>query len=258
MLKKERLITITKLTNKKGIITVNEIVKRLAVSNMTVRRDLDELASDNHLIRIHGGAQSIHYIKEKELSRIEKQSIHVAEKSQIAHIVANKINNGETVFLGPGTTNELVVEFLDVDYIRLVTNSLPVFEAFKTHSNYELCLVGGTYRQHSGAFIGSLTNEFLTKLRMNKAFVSVNGVFNNNLTNASPEEGRTQSIALNNSHERYAVADHYKINFEDFYSFYQLNNVDGLITDSNISIQDIQHYQTFTDVITNKKYVKEI
>lgn len=258
MLKKERLITITKLTNKKGIITVNEIVKRLAVSNMTVRRDLDELANDNRLIRIHGGAQSIHYVKEKELSRVEKQGIHVAEKRQIAYIVAKKINNGETIFLGPGTTNELVAEFLDVDYIRLVTNSLPVFEAFKVHSNYELCLVGGTYRQHSGAFIGSLTNEFLSKLRMNKAFVSINGVLNNSLTNASPEEGQTQSIALNNSRERYIVADHYKLNLEDFYSFYQLNNVDGIITDSNISAQDIQHYQTYADVITNKKHAKEI
>lgn len=254
MLKKERLMTISQLTDQKGIVTVREIVRRLAVSNMTVRRDLDELAKENRLIRIHGGAQSLHYVKDKELSRSEKQQLHVAEKQQIVRIVAAKIQNNETIFLGPGTTNELVATHLNVANIRIVTNSLPVFESFEAHHhNYDLCLVGGTYRPHSGAFIGSLTNEFLAKLRMSKAFVSVNGVLNNQATNASPEEGQTQRIALQNSHETYIVADHYKLNFEDFYNFYQLDMVTGLITDPAVTDRDRRHYQMYTNVITNYK-----
>ena len=47
MLKKERLLTIVEMVNKKGILTVNEIINQLDVSDMTVRRDLDELASEN-------------------------------------------------------------------------------------------------------------------------------------------------------------------------------------------------------------------
>lgn len=56
MLKKERLLTIVEMVNKKGILTVNEIINQLDVSDMTVRRDLDELEKSGKLLRVHGGA----------------------------------------------------------------------------------------------------------------------------------------------------------------------------------------------------------
>ncbi|MGC2930663.1 DeoR family transcriptional regulator, partial [Enterococcus faecium] len=61
MLKKERLLTIVEMVNKKGILTVNEIINQLVVSDMTVRRDLDELEKSGKLLRVHGGAQSLSY-----------------------------------------------------------------------------------------------------------------------------------------------------------------------------------------------------
>ena len=61
MLKKERLLTIVEMVNKKGILTVNEIINQLDVSDMTVRRDLDELEKSGKLLRVHGGAQSLSY-----------------------------------------------------------------------------------------------------------------------------------------------------------------------------------------------------
>lgn len=56
MLKKERLLTIVEMVNKKGILTVNEIINQLDVSDMTVRRDLDELEKSGKLLRVHGGS----------------------------------------------------------------------------------------------------------------------------------------------------------------------------------------------------------
>ena len=68
MLKKERLLTIVEMVNKKGILTVNEIINQLDVSDMTVRRDLDELEKSGKLLRVHGGAQSLSYTLDQELS----------------------------------------------------------------------------------------------------------------------------------------------------------------------------------------------
>lgn len=59
MLKRERLLKIIDKVNTNGIITVNEIMQHLKVSDMTARRDLDELEKAGKLVRIHGGAQSI-------------------------------------------------------------------------------------------------------------------------------------------------------------------------------------------------------
>lgn len=57
MLKKERLVKIAQKVNQNGIITIQEIMDELGVSDMTVRRDLDELEKSGKLLRVHGGAQ---------------------------------------------------------------------------------------------------------------------------------------------------------------------------------------------------------
>ena len=254
MLKDERLLTIRNLVDRKGIVTVNEIGESLGVSTMTVRRDLEELADQKELVRIHGGAQSTNFKPLTELSRNEKRSIHVNEKRKIAATIAALIIPGDTIYIGPGTTNEMIAQYLKKPDVRIITNSLPVFQSFQDRADFfSLQLIGGRLRARSGAFIGSLANEMLAHLTTTKAFISVNGIADNHISNASPEEGQTQRIALDNAGMKLVVADHFKLNRQDFYSFYDLDQTDGLITDPGISRDDLQHYNTFTHVITIKE-----
>ncbi|AVK99458.1 DeoR/GlpR family DNA-binding transcription regulator [Pediococcus inopinatus] len=256
MLKNERVATILSTVNQSGVVTVQELVNELNVSSMTIRRDLEELEQEHRIVRVHGGAQSIHTSDQREASYIQKRKLHVAEKSGIAQQVASMIAEDETIFLGPGTTNELVSKYLNLANLRIVTNSLPVFEQFRNeHSEYELFLVGGTYRERSGAFIGSLANGLLKNLKMHKAFVGVNGINGNSIMNANSDEGQTQSIALDQAQKKFVVADHSKLNRNDFYAFYHLDKCDGLITDQDIDSATLQKYQKLTKVYnsTNKK-----
>lgn len=54
MLKKERLLKILEIVDQQDIVTVNELITTLGVSDMTIRRDLDELDKSGKLIRLHG------------------------------------------------------------------------------------------------------------------------------------------------------------------------------------------------------------
>ena len=112
MLKKERLVRITQMVNQKGIISINEIMEQLEVSDMTARRDLDELEKSGKLLRVHGGAQSLSFSMDHERSHLEKSSVQIEEKTRIAHKAASLIQEGETIFLGPGTTIQLLAEQL--------------------------------------------------------------------------------------------------------------------------------------------------
>ena len=111
-----------------------------------------------------------------------------------------------------------------------------------------MILVGGNYRQRSGAFIGGLANDTLGELKFNKAFVGVNGIHNESMMTANTEEGTSQSVALNNAKEKIVLADKFKINRDDFYQFYNLYDVDRLITNPDISEEIMTHYQQFTKV----------
>lgn len=237
------------MVNENGILTVNKIIEELHVSDMTVRRDLDELEKARKLLRIHGGAQSLTFSLDHELSHVEKTTVHAEEKKQIITYAAQMIQDGETIFLGPGTTVEMLANHIRGRNIRIITNSYPVFKALNNHYPTVIILTGGEYRSNTGAFIGPLTNLVLNKLKFTKAFIGCNGILNDEITTYSLKEGEAQEIALNNSRNTYLLADYTKFNREDFYVYYNLHNFDALITDNKVSKELIQHYHQYTKII---------
>ena len=142
MLKRERLHKIVDMVNSQGIITVNEIINELKVSDMTVRRDLDELDKAGKIVRIHGGAQSISYSINQELSHTEKQELQIDEKRKIAQLAASYVEDGDTIYLGPGTTIELLAQYLINKRIRIITNYYAVFEILKQSDSADILLTG--------------------------------------------------------------------------------------------------------------------
>ncbi len=239
MLKEERLSTVLELVNKNGVIDVNELIRMMNVSDMTIRRDLAELEKRGQINRIHGGAQSINLYKKEELSHEKKQIIHPEEKKAVVQKALKLISEDDTIFLGPGTTIEMLAQSLSFNHLRVITNSLPVFTILKAKAtNYQIYLVGGEYRELTGAFFGEITNKMLMNFRFGKAFVGANAVKDNRVMTATIEEGTTQNIALNNSTERYLLVDSSKLNVEDFYTFFQLDKMTALITNDEESYEN--------------------
>ena len=185
MLKEERQSIIINLLNEKGIIKVSDITDIINVTEMTVRRDLQELDRKGLLKRIHGGAKLNQVNIEKELSHKEKQNINIDSKIDIAKKICRLINEGDSIFLGTGTTIEIVYDYIDVNYLKIVTNSIYVFNKFVNDQRYELILIGGSYRSRTGAFVGSIANDTLSKIKINKSFIGVNGIFDNKVFNSS-------------------------------------------------------------------------
>lgn len=249
MLKKERLVKIAQKVNQKGIITISEIMEELNISDMTARRDLDELEKSGKLFRVHGGAQSLSFSMDHELSHSEKSSVQIEEKKRIVHKAAQFIQEGEIIFLGPGTTMQLLAEQLCGRNIRVITNNLAVFNILVNHSPTEVILTGGEYRENTNTFVGPITNSILSKLKYTKAFISCNGIHNGDITTYSLDEGESQEIALDNSKARYLLADSKKFNRADFYIYYSLYSFDSIITDNEIDEETLEHYKEYTQII---------
>lgn len=252
MLKRERLARILQSVNEKGTISVSEITEKLNISDMTARRDLDELEKSGKLIRFHGGAQSIHYSLDHELTHIEKSTRNLDEKTAIARYAASLVEEGDILFLGPGTTIELLAHNLPVreKNLRIITTSYPVFDYLSKSAPDQVILAGGQYRPSTGSFVGPLCNEMLERLKFHRAFFSCNGIAGSEVMTSSLEEGENQKIALNRSRVRYLLADHEKFSREDFYTYYSLYNLNLIITDSQIPKKTLDHYQDYCHIHT--------
>lgn len=249
MLKEERFQKIISMLNENEFINVADIALSLNVTEMTVRRDLKALENLNKLIRVHGGAKSKKEYNFKELSHHEKQSINVEEKRYIAKIAASLIQENDTVFLGAGTTNEMIYDYITVQHAKIITNSMDVFTRFMQDSRFETILVGGKLRARTGAFVGSFANDVLRKIRVKKAFIGTNGIFEDNVTTYHEDEGVAQSIILDNAHEKYIIADSSKIGKADFFVFYSLKDVTAMITGEEIGAKIGKKYKKITRII---------
>lgn len=248
MIKEERFKVILEKLEEQGFVKVSCLNDLLNVSEMTIRRDLVELEKNGSLVRVHGGARKLSDKKGHELSHYQKQQINIDEKIIIAKKIAACIEEDDIIFLGAGTTIELVPNYLKQNQLKIITNSLPIFNKLLYDERYETILIGGTYRSLTGAFFGSITNSTMEKIRTNKAFIGVNAINGNIITNYSEEEGRTQKIILDNAFDKYIIADSSKLNSFDFYHFYNLEEATGLITDSDITEEDIRKYQEITKI----------
>lgn len=258
MLRRERLVKVENIVNQEGIVMVTNLVNKLQVSDMTIRRDLAELEGMSRVIRIHGGAQSLDYNNQKEVPHREKKGIHHLEKRAVAKAAVSSIREGDTIFLGTGTTVELMSEFLKLLFIRVVTNSLPVFDIFrKQHPQYENILIGGNYRERTGAFVGSIANMALEKMRFSRSFVGVNGINKESIFTSNMDEGTTQRLAMNNASKRYILADYHKLNKESFYEFYKIKDIDVLVTNSEINAETTSYYEKYINLLLAESLQEE-
>ncbi|MCH3964962.1 MAG: DeoR/GlpR family DNA-binding transcription regulator [Clostridium sp.] len=254
MLKEERFQKILDMLDENKIIKISDINDKLDVTKITVRRDLKTLEERGLLKRIYGGAKKIEKSNEvgfKELSNNEKRKINIEQKRYIAQLAGKMVQENDIIYIGPGTTNELIYDYLNVSYVKVITNSMPVFLKFREDKRYEIILVGGRYRLRTDVFVGNFTNEILKSIRVKIAFVGTNGILNDNITTSNEEEGLCQKIILDNAIKKYILCDSTKMGKEDFFSFYSLKDVTAVITDKYIDKNLKDKYERHTTIINS-------
>lgn len=248
-MKENRHLKILQELDRTGIVSIKELTTLLGVTDMTIRRDLIELEKQDLLVRVHGGAHRKIRNGINEASHTEKNMLNVDEKKEIAQKCAQLIENGDTVFIGSGTTTDFIGDYLEGKEISIVTNSLPIFEKLKDYPNFDIILVGGRYRVKTQTFVGQFANTLLQEIKVSKAFIGVNGIDGHSVTTANEEEGNGNAIILNNAIEKYIVADNSKFDSYSFYTFYKMDDLSAVITDNRISKKVKEKYNTYTKIL---------
>src|SRR5699024_11126198 len=116
-----------------------------------------------------------------------------------------------------------VYDYLDLNYAKIITNSIYVFDKFKYDDRFELLLTRGIYRSKTGSFTGIIANDFLETIYEEKAFIGVNAIHDNKVFNANEDEGVIKRVVLNNAKEKYIVEDRRKFNRKVINKFYNLD-----------------------------------
>lgn len=253
MLKAERQDRIVEMCRVRGTVSVHEIATTLGVSDMTVRRDLEELSEEGRIERLRGGAKTSEGVRDRALIResahLERQLLHIEEKTKIAKAAASLVSEDDTIFLGSSTTVEMAAQFLPVIPLRIVTNSLPIFNLFVDGDIREIIMLGGTYRPRSGTFMGPITENALSSLGFDKAFIGVDALRDGQLFTSTLDAGRLYSTVFDHATECFVLADSSKIGSRGFYSFYSLKPNDTVICDDGVDPEELKDLRTYARVL---------
>ncbi len=234
----ERLNTryrrILDLLGEREEVSVQELARRLQVSVMTIRRDLDFLEREGRLIRTHGGAILSH-AGTVQFSFEQRTRKHAEEKRAIAREIAKMIQPGMALALDSGTTTlEVARAIATKDNLTVLTASLAIASVLYTHENIELVLLGGRASRQGPELTGWLTEENLKQFHVDWAVTGADGIIPQGVFTSTTETNRVCKAVLACGERTILAADYSKFGSSSFVRFAAVGDFDYVVTDDKV------------------------
>lgn len=243
MLAAERRDLILRELRRTGAVAVADLAARLDVSAMTVRRDLDVLAADGLLDKVHGGARAAGTGRpgadepgfDASIARRRPQ------KEAIARAAAALVEPGMAVGVSAGSTAWTLARVLrDVPGVTVVTNSLRVSDLYRAAPRADeevagtVVLVGGI-RTPSDALVGPVAVRSLEVLHLDLVFLGVHGIdAQAGLTTPNLLEAETDRALVAAGRRVVVVADSSKWGRVGLTTIADLDAVHEVVTDDGL------------------------
>lgn len=175
---RERRILEILLSEKRA--EVSDLARRLDVSQVTVRKDLDALERRGVILRAHG-----HALLRSPDDMSGHLAYHYEEKLLIARAAARLVSSGETVMIESGSCCALLAEELAAKSVSIITNSAFIAARVRAFPGAKVILLGGAYQNDSEVTVGPLLAQCARSFLVDRLFIGADGF--------SPEAGFTNS-----------------------------------------------------------------
>lgn len=222
--------------NQEGQVKSQLLCEELDVSSVTIRKDLKFLEEKSMLYRIHGGATlSNPYATDRHVN--EKEKLHLSEKMRIGNSAAKLVTANDSILIASGTT---VLAFAKnirpQENLTVITSALNVAIELNQHREIEVIQLAGMLRKQSSSVTGIYAEDNLKDFSCTKLFLGVDGIdLEFGLTTANVAEARLNREMIKVSQKTVVLVDSSKFGKRGFGRICGFDNIDEIITDSQIS-----------------------
>lgn len=265
----ERQNKIVELVLENGRVDILAICEMFAVSEMTARRDLNDLDRKGLLRRVHGGAIA-NLGRSYEPSFQTRAVKNQAAKTSIGLKAAELIYDGDSIALDVGTTTlEIVPGLRGKRNLTIVTSCLQiatkVVDQIPLDIDARLILTGGIIRPRELSMIGSIPERVYQELHVDKAFIGIGGIsLEVGFTEYNIEDTQIKRMLINSAREKIVVADSAKFGVTTFASVAPLTAVDKIVTDTGAPKEMVEEIRAlgveviFADLFSHSSVVKDM
>jgi DeoR/GlpR family transcriptional regulator of sugar metabolism len=217
----------------RGEVGIAELAAEFDVSEMTIRRDLEDLEDQGVARRVRGGAiATISRSYEPPLATRTTEAQDA--KRRIAEAAADYIEYGETAILDVGSTTFALAQCLrGRGGFTIVTPSVQAAAELAGDPNTRVILTGGIVRPGELSLIGDLAERTFSQLNCDVLFLGVGGIdAEKGLTEYNLDDTRVKRAAIKAASRKVALADQTKLGRVCLASIASLCEIDVLITDA--------------------------
>lgn len=250
MLANKRLDKITEVLYENGFVDIKELANELAVSEKTIRLDLDKLQETGILERVHGGAK-LKSIDNNYGPIAMRRFKYLEQKNAIALKALEYIEDNDTIYLDDGSTCLALAKVLNKK-VTVISNDLSIINELSNKSNISLYIAGGEVRRNDASYIsvGGDTISFIKKHCVNKAFISASTIsVKKGLMMFEHGDVSIKRAVIESANKVICLADSSKFDNVAFNSFADINEIDMFITDKEISTKHKQMLKNVKAVI---------
>jgi DeoR family transcriptional regulator of aga operon len=223
------------MVEERDFLRVTDLASHFGTSEVTIRSDLDTLATEGRVRRVRGGAMSAAPAPERRFEEVRTKQ--AAEKRLIGHAAASRVADGETVLLDVGTTTTEVARSLlartELRDVVVVTNSLTIaWELEASIPRFSVVMTGGTLRPLQHSLVEPLGGAILEQLHAHTLFLGCTGVDpERGITNVNLPETEMKRRMVDAAARTIVVADGSKIGRVTLARVCPVDDIDALITD---------------------------
>ena len=242
MLREERLQIILKMLETDQRVSSVQLAEILNVSDDTIRRDLNELAENGLLKKVHGGA-----IPKSPSPYKLSERINIAHEEKL--ILANKaqqfFRDGQVILMDNGSTNMAVARLMSPDLKATVfTTSIPIAQILCEHPHIDLFLLGGRVFKDAQNTYGTEVIELLSKIRADIFLLGVCGMHHQiGVTIPDWGESVVKRKMVEVSEKVVALITADKLNTAESYVVCSYKEIDIMLTDDTINKSQLVDYQ---------------
>lgn len=229
----DRLDLTLRLVRGAGQVTLAELAGRLGVSEMTVRRDLDQLQDQGLVKRVRGGAVALRPPPEAA-GFAAREGWQIAAKNRLGATAAELVQPGQTVLLDAGTTTaQLAGHLVARAPLTVAVLSLQAAVRLADQPGIRLLVLGGESRPGERSLVGYLALRALEALSFDCFLMSIGAVHHaTGWSEFDLGDATVKQAALGRAGRTVVVADSTKLGVRAFAHVAGLAAVDAFVTDA--------------------------
>jgi len=216
-----------------GAVRVGELARQFPVTEETIRRDLAKLDKEKKLRRTHGGAVSVASTEIDQPFEV-RQTANLQAKQAIAREAIGFIEPGDVIALDSSSTAYEVARLIPDKPLTVITNAYEAAGELISRQQVAVYSTGGRLDRVGRCFLGSIAEQTLRHLSVNKLFFSCKGLdLERGLSEDHDEHARINQQLMGSAEQRFLLVDSSKFDLRALAFFARVEQMTTIITDAD-------------------------